>query len=154
MYGLFQTLDEIEQWTEIRLTNSESSSSGYSHHSFGADDQTPVGSDENSSSSNESRHKKVTCRTLAPVYGQNNGGHHSGCDGETESRTGKPSWLSKSEGLKASSRRQSLDLLIDASDRFKDVFTNSFQKVGKSLERRNSESEVCQTETSDFFSFR
>lgn len=60
-------------------------------------------------------------------------------------------WITKSNA-KNSSRRQSLDILIDASDKVKDVFTLSFQKVGKSLERRNSESEVS-SDSSDFFSF-
>uniref|UniRef100_T1PKN3 Secretin n=1 Tax=Musca domestica TaxID=7370 RepID=T1PKN3_MUSDO len=51
-------------------------------------------------------------------------------------------WLSRSNSLKVGGRRQSLDLLIDASDKVKDVFSFGFQKVGRTLERRNSESEM------------
>lgn len=50
-------------------------------------------------------------------------------------------WITKSN-LKTKDRRQSLDILYDASDKVKDVFTQGFQKVGRSLERRNSESEA------------
>lgn len=77
-----------------------------------------------------------------------------------EKKEGLTGWLTKSGSLKASGRRQSLDLLIDASDRVKDVFTNiSFSKAKDKtkMERRSSESEIAQTEqtsSSDFFSFR
>lgn len=50
-------------------------------------------------------------------------------------------WITKSN-LKNKERRQSLDILYDASDKVKDVFTQGFQKVGRTLERRNSESEA------------
>lgn len=42
-----------------------------------------------------------------------------------------------------SGRRQSLDIIIDTSDRVKDAFTQGIQRIGRSLERRNSESEVA-----------
>lgn len=107
--------------------------------------------DDSSSSSNSECNRKVTCTTIV-----NQGDSQGGGGGEKKEKL--TSWLSKSGNLKSSGRRQSLDLLIDASDRVKDVFNNmSFTKVGKSLERRNSESEIPQTEqpsSSDFFSFR
>lgn len=146
-----QTNEAIEQWTEIRLSPSESSSSGYSNASINgtghnADDATQA--DDSSSSSNSECDRKVTCTT---VFQADDGGGG-------DKREGLSSWLSKSGSLKSTGRRQSLDLLIDAGDRVKDVFTNiSFTKVGKQMERRNSESEIPVSEqkgTSDFFSFR
>lgn len=156
-----QTNEAIEQWTEIRLSPSDSSSSGYSNASLNAaagqnvDDATEQG-DTSSSSSNSECNQKVTCTTVFQTDNQNSGG-----GGAVDKKEKLASWLSKSGNLKSSSRRQSLDLLIDASDRVKDVFTNiSFTKVGKTLERRSSESEIPHTEqtssssSSDFFSFR
>lgn len=35
-----------------------------------------------------------------------------------------------------------MDIIIDTSDRVKDAFTQGIQRIGRSLERRNSESEV------------
>lgn len=111
-----------------------------------ADDATQA--DDSSSSSNSECNKKITCRTVYQTESIHTG----------EKKEKLTSWLSKSGNLKSSGRRQSLDLLLDASDRVKDVFTNiTFTKVGKTLERRNSESEIPQTEqtgSSDFFSFR
>lgn len=132
--------DDIEQWTEIRLSNSESSSSGYSQHSH-IDDKTPT-TTENSSLSSHGGHSKVTCTTILNLD-----------DNLTVRKDDEnfTNWITKSNA-KNSSRRQSLDILIDASDKVKDVFTLSFQKVGKSLERRNSESEVS-SDSTDFFSF-
>lgn len=43
----------------------------------------------------------------------------------------------------SSGRRQSLDIIIDTGDRVKDVFTQGIQRIGRTLERRNSESEVA-----------
>lgn len=125
------------------------------------DDATLAEDSTSSSSNSESNNKKITCTTVFPSEGMNNGGGGEG--GGDSKREGLSSWLSKSGSLKATGRRQSLDLLIDASDRVKDVFTSmSFTKVGKTLERRNSESEIPHTEQtqpasssgSDFFSFR
>lgn len=118
------------------------------------DDATLADDSSSSSNSESNNNKKVTCTTVFPSENMNNGGGNTG-----DKREGLSSWLSKSGQLKSTGRRQSLDLLIDASDRVKDVFTNmSFTKVGKGLERRNSESEIPQTEQtssgSDFFSFR
>lgn len=102
----------------------------------------------------------MTC--TAVFQADQNNGQYSGSTTTTtgdNKKEGLSSWLSKSGNLKSSGRRQSLDLLIDASDKVKDVFTSSFSKVGKTLERRNSESEIPHTEqqqptSSDFFSFR
>lgn len=129
----------MEQWTEIRLSNSESTSSGYSQHSH-IDDKTTT--TENSSLSSVGGNSKVTCTTIFSMD-----------DNITVRKEDEnlSKWITKSNA-KNSSRRQSLDILIDASDKVKDVFTLSFQKVGKSLERRNSESEVS-SDSSDFFSF-
>lgn len=148
------TNDEIEQWTEIRLSNSGSTSSSYSHHSGCGgdgglvsgliDDHTPTGSE--TSSSDETR--KVTCTTVFNIDdGVVNDEKKRGADSG-----GISTWIARSSSLKTSGRRQSLDLLIDASDKVKDVFTFGIQKVGKSLERRNSESEM-NNENSDFFLF-
>lgn len=140
-FQTFVSNDDIEQWTEIRLSNSESSSSGYSQHSH-IDDKTPT-TTENSSLSSVGGHPKVTCTTIFSLDDNVTTGRK-----DDEHFT---NWITKSNA-KNSSRRQSLDILIDASDKVKDVFTLSFQKVGKSLERRSSESEVS-SDSSDFFSF-
>lgn len=98
----------------------------------------------------------MTCTTVFQTD-QNNGQYSGSTTGENNKKEGLSSWLSKSGNLKSSGRRQSLDLLIDAGDKVKDVFTSSF--FGKTLERRNSESEIPHTEqqqptSSEFFSFR
>ncbi|KAJ6638238.1 SH3 domain-binding protein 5-like, partial [Pseudolycoriella hygida] len=107
--GTFVSNDDFDQWTEIRLSNSESTITCTTI--FTSDDNTTVRKDDE---------------------------HFT-------------NWITKSH-VKNSSRRQSLDILIDASDKVKDVFALSFQKVGKTLERRSSESEVS-SDSSDFFSF-
>ncbi|KAM7347498.1 uncharacterized protein ACRADG_007067 isoform 2-T2 [Cochliomyia hominivorax] len=125
--------NDIEQWTEIRLSHSESTSSSYSNQSLlhdHADGQAEdAQSHHSSSSSSDEPKRKVTCTTIFQ-----------------EEQLGKKQslaqWLSRSNSLKVSGRRQSLDLLIDASDKVKDVFSFGFQKVGRTLERRNSESEM------------
>ncbi|XP_055913147.1 guanine nucleotide exchange factor rei-2 isoform X2 [Eupeodes corollae] len=145
------TNDDIEQWTEIRLSNSGSTSSSYSHHSGSGgglasgliDDHTPTGSE--TSSCDDTR--KVTCTTVFNI--DDNVDDKKRAAGETGGIT---TWISRSSSFKTSGRRQSLDLLIDASDKVKDVFTFGMQRVGKSLERRNSESEM-NNENSDFFLF-
>ncbi|XP_059618724.1 SH3 domain-binding protein 5 isoform X1 [Phlebotomus argentipes] len=129
----------VDEWTEIRLSNSESTSSGYSQNTNGADDHT-VDSDS-FSSSEEGR--KVTCTTVF---------RHNEEELAGKKKEGLTTWISKSS-LKNTGRRQSLDLLIDASDKVKDVFAQGFQRVGKTLERRNSESEV-NNESHDFFLFK
>lgn len=138
------TSDDIEQWTEIRLSHSDSTSSGYSQHSI-VDDRTPTESSTTSSSGGGGGTNKVTCTT---IFSLDDSGDKSR---PTSDDDGLTTWITKSN-LKSSSRRQSLDILIDAGDRVKDVFTTGFQKVGKSLERRNSESEVS-ADASDFFLF-
>lgn len=72
---------------------------------------------------------------------------HYNDDIETAKDKKKPeslsSWLSRSS-FKSEGRRQSFDLLFDNT---KEIF----QGITKSLERRNSESEM--STSSDFFSF-
>lgn len=102
-----------ELWSEIRLSesNSESSSSYSDTNAPGEDDKSP----------NDDNHA-----TSKPI-----------------NISGISDWLTSSS-LKSSGRRQSFDnIILDTGDRVKDVFSFSFQKIGigKSLERRNSESE-------------
>nr|XP_036222445.1 SH3 domain-binding protein 5 isoform X1 [Bactrocera oleae] len=125
--------DDIEQWTEIRLSHSESTSSSYSNQSL-LHDQPGGGAEDaqshhSSSSSSDEPKRKVTCTTI----------FH---EDQLNKKQSLSQWLSRSNSLKMSGRRQSLDLLIDAGDKVKDVFSFGFQRVGKSLERRNSESEM------------
>lgn len=150
------TSDDIEQWTEIRLSSSESTSSGYSQHSQLDDRTTP---NTESSSSSVGQTSKVTCHTIFNVGDTNgqNGVESSGKPNPNDE--GIAGWITKSNLKQSTSRRQSLDILIDASDRVKDAFATGFQRVGKSLERRNSESEVSGggggsgESSGDFFSF-
>ncbi|XP_013105513.1 guanine nucleotide exchange factor rei-2 isoform X2 [Stomoxys calcitrans] len=125
--------NDIEQWTEIRLSHSESTSSSYSNqsllhdHADGAADDAQ--SHHSSSSSSDEPKRKVTCTTIFQ-------------EEQLNRKQSLTQWLSRSNSLKVGGRRQSLDLLIDASDKVKDVFSFGFQRVGRSLERRNSESEM------------
>lgn len=130
--------EEIDQWTEIRLTNSDSTSSGYSHN----DDHTNLSDSNSSYSDDQIVRRRFTCVGVL----------HDEPDSST--KEGLSNWLSRTS-LKNSGRRQSLEMLIDASDKVKDVFTTSFHKVGQKLERRNSESEMQSDNNSgiDFFSF-
>lgn len=162
------TSADIEQWTEIRLSNSESTSSGYSQHSQRSSaagdaltttadgdeasggrqtvsDDDADGDSARTMSSTSTRAAKVTCHT---IFGRNNSSSSGGGNEERSSTDGGgggglTGWITKSN-LKQSGRRQSLDILLDAGDRVKDVFATGFQRVGKSLERRNSESEVSE----------
>lgn len=133
--------DDIEQWTEIRLSHSNSSSSSsYSNQSTMAtaqgqdltvaeDVQSQHSTLSGSSSSDEPR-SKVTCTTIFQ-------------EEPMSKKQTLSQWLTRSNNLRLSGRRQSLDLLIDAGDKVKDVFSMGFQKVaGRTLERRNSESEM------------
>ncbi|XP_058975124.1 uncharacterized protein LOC101895925 isoform X1 [Musca domestica] len=126
--------NDIEQWTEIRLSHSESTSSSYSNQSLLHDHADGVAEDaqshHSSSSSSDEPKRKVTCTTIFQEQEQMN------------RKQSLSQWLSRSNSLKVGGRRQSLDLLIDASDKVKDVFSFGFQKVGRTLERRNSESEM------------
>lgn len=148
------TSDDIEQWTEIRLTNSESTSSGYSQHSQLEDRTTP---NTESSSSSIGQQSKVTCHTIFNITDVS-GSFQTANNETTTSKTneGLSGWITKSNLKQTASRRQSLDILIDAGDRVKDALATGFSKVGKSLERRNSESEAAALESgessSDFFS--
>ncbi|XP_037937562.1 uncharacterized protein LOC119671116 isoform X6 [Teleopsis dalmanni] len=131
--------NDIEQWTEIRLSHSDSTSSSYSNQSLlhdqaALDGREDIQSQHSSSSSDEPK-RKVTCTTI----------FH---EDQVNKKQGLSQWLSRSNSFKSNGRRQSLDLLIDAGDKVKDVFTLSFQKVGKTLERRNSESEMNADEES------
>lgn len=157
---------DIEQWTEIRLSKSESTSSGYSQHSQrssaqnegdlgtstgdGAEQNTPNTEDDDDEDGDDSlltsgaRRRRLAAKvTCSSLFGGVVGG---GSSDDTKPATagggeGIAGWITKSN-LKQSGRRQSLDILLDAGDRVKDVFATGFQRVGKSLERRNSESEV------------
>lgn len=130
--------DDTEQWTEIRLSsNSCSTSSDYSPNSN--DEKSSPDEHGNSSSTDD-------CLKIKCLISDDENGKKDGVDG------GLTTWITKSN-VKSASRRQSLDILVDASDKVKDVFAQGFQKVGRSLERRNSESEA-NVEGNDFFSFR
>lgn len=90
------------------------------------------------------RRGKITVHT---IFGLDDG---NSCTGGNRGKKASPiggegitGWITKSN-LKQSGRRQSLDILLDAGDRVKDVFATGFSRVGKSLERRNSESEVSE----------
>lgn len=125
--------NDIEQWTEIRLSHSESTSSSYSNQSLLHDHNDGPAEDaqshHSSSSSSDEPKRKVTCTTIFQ-------------EEQISRKQSLTQWLSRSNSLKVGGRRQSLDLLIDASDKVKDVFSFGFQRVGRTLERRNSESEM------------
>ncbi|KAH8262254.1 hypothetical protein KR026_009350 [Drosophila bipectinata] len=148
--------NDIDQWTEIRLSHSDSTSSSYSNQSLldqhGLDCATGSGlgsfeqgrshfdadsQSQNSTSSSDEPKRKVTCTT---IFQDDNGG--SGMQ-QMSRKASLSQWLSRSNSFKSGGRRQSLDLLIDAGDKVKDVFSYGFQRVGRTLERRNSESEVA-----------
>ncbi|KAH8276088.1 hypothetical protein KR018_006758 [Drosophila ironensis] len=154
--------NDIEQWTEIRLSHSDSTSSSYSNQSLldqqglesasggmhGGGGEYGLGrshldadsQSQHSTSSSDEPKRKVTCTTIF----QDDSAGGPGTQQQGVSRKASLSqWLSRSNSFKSSGRRQSLDLLIDAGDKVKDVFSYGFQKVGRSLERRNSESEMA-----------
>ncbi|XP_020805522.1 SH3 domain-binding protein 5-like isoform X2 [Drosophila serrata] len=154
--------NDIEQWTEIRLSHSDSTSSSYSNQSLleqhglesagsaggglglglGRNQLDADAQSQHSTSSSDEPKRKVTCTTIFQDDSSASSGAGSG--GQQMSRKQSLSqWLSRSNSFKGSGRRQSLDLLIDAGDKVKDVFSYGFQKVGRSLERRNSESEMA-----------
>lgn len=154
--------NDIDQWTEIRLSHSDSTSSSYSNQSlleqqaldgagslgghglgYGLGGLDADAQSQHSTSSSDEPKRKVTCTTI--FQDDSSGiGIGIGLAGQQMSRKQSLSqWLSRSNSFKSSGRRQSLDLLIDAGDKVKDVFSYGFQKVGRSLERRNSESEMA-----------
>ncbi|XP_035919620.1 uncharacterized protein LOC118517506 isoform X2 [Anopheles stephensi] len=159
--------EDIEQWTEIRLSNSNSSSSGYSQHNSLVLEDAPTPQDETTDSSSEDSPKAKTRIIKMETYQP---------EGGTRRTDGIAGWIAKTGssvvGSAASSgshaaghnntsngtggRRQSLDIIIDTGDRVKDVFAQGIQRIGKTLERRNSESEVARDESagSDFFLFQ
>uniref|UniRef100_A0A182K131 SH3 domain-binding protein 5 n=1 Tax=Anopheles christyi TaxID=43041 RepID=A0A182K131_9DIPT len=166
--------EDIEQWTEIRLSNSNSSSSGYSQHNSLVLEDAPTPQDETTDSSSEDSPKAKTRIIKMEMYAPE-GGMSRRTDGIAGwiAKTGSSvvgSGLStvaagnvNAAGASASSssfasngRRQSLDIIIDTGDRVKDVFAQGIQRIGKTLERRNSESEVAREESagSDFFLFQ
>lgn len=150
--------NDIEQWTEIRLSHSDSTSSSYSNQSLleqqGLDSTGGMSGglglglarnhldadaqSQHSTSSSDEPKRKVTCTTIF----QDDSSASSGGGQQMSRKQSLSQWLSRSNSFKDSGRRQSLDLLIDAGDKVKDVFSYGFQKVGRSLERRNSESEM------------
>ncbi|XP_017852093.1 SH3 domain-binding protein 5 isoform X1 [Drosophila busckii] len=153
--------NDIDQWTEIRLSHSDSTSSSYSNQSLleqhGLDGAGSCGAggglglgygmsgldadvqSQHSTSSSDEPKRKVTCTTIF----QDDSSASLGLSGPMSRKQSLSQWLSRSNSFKSSGRRQSLDLLIDAGDKVKDVFSYGFQKVGRSLERRNSESEMA-----------
>uniref|UniRef100_A0A1Q3FKG8 Putative btk-associated sh3-domain binding protein sab n=2 Tax=Culex tarsalis TaxID=7177 RepID=A0A1Q3FKG8_CULTA len=159
--------EDIEQWTEIRLSNSNSSSSGYSQHNSlaleeddgrslpaGISDTTDTDTDDSHSgpkvktriikmelyddSANQNLSKGITGWLTGRTIGRSASISVAGC---------APTSLKEVTGVDASGssggRRQSLDIIIDTGDRVKDVFTQGIQRIGRTLERRNSESEVA-----------
>lgn len=127
--------DEIEHWTEIRLSNSNSTST---EHSTVEDMQSPVSNySETSSDRSDNARRKVITKVIR--YDDD----LSDKDKELKKPEGLSSWLSRSS-FKAEGRRQSFDLLLDNT---KEIFSG----ITKTLERRNSESEM--SVSNDFFSF-
>ncbi|XP_055585755.1 uncharacterized protein LOC129738556 [Uranotaenia lowii] len=182
--------EDIEQWTEIRLSHSNSSSSEYSqHNSMALEDEAatlpPEVSDttdtDTDDSSSEPRmkariikmelHDDSTNQNLIPGLSTKTSGTGSssiaswitgrtigrsasisitGCNPTaassiSEAAAPTPTGVSGTAAGSSSSsgRRQSLDIIIDTGDRVKDVFTQGIQRIGRTLERRNSESEVA-----------
>uniref|UniRef100_A0A182I9F2 SH3 domain-binding protein 5-like n=1 Tax=Anopheles arabiensis TaxID=7173 RepID=A0A182I9F2_ANOAR len=179
--------EDIEQWTEIRLSNSNSSSSGYSQHNSLVLEDAPTPQDETTDSSSEDSPKAKTriikmetydaperiggsvlrrtdgiagwiAKTGSSVVGSGStSGHGGAASGGTPGSAATGCCSANSSSTFASSgRRQSLDIIIDTGDRVKDVFAQGIQRIGKTLERRNSESEVARDESagSDFFLFQ
>lgn len=163
--------EDIEQWTEIRLSNSNSSSSGYSQHNSLAleddhnglvadliSDTTDTDSDDSHSgprvkariikmeiyddSANQNTRKSegITGWIASRSIGRSASISITGCAPTPGSTTSKETATTPTGS--GSGRRQSLDIIIDTSDRVKDAFTQGIQRIGRSLERRNSESEV------------
>lgn len=130
--------NEQEKWTEIILTDPYSSTSDDHNHRCDVDGliKTPNDSDDIDEDG---------CDGATPLVVI--GATPDGGD-ESKDRTSISNWITKTN-LKNKDRRQSLDILYDASDRVKDAFQLGFQKVGRTLERRNSESEASM----DFFMF-
>ncbi|XP_064536758.1 SH3 domain-binding protein 5 isoform X2 [Drosophila montana] len=149
--------NDIDQWTEIRLSHSDSTSSSYSNQSlleqhgldgagnvgghglgYGLGSLEPDAQSQHSTSSSDEPKRKVTCTTIFQ-----DDSSAIGIGQQMSRKQSLSQWLSRSNSFKTSGRRQSLDLLIDAGDKVKDVFSYGFQKVGRTLERRNSESEMA-----------
>lgn len=120
-----------ENWTEILLTQSPMSDD-LQKTITSPDDVNDDDDDDGEDEDNEGGYNIET--------GNNNNLK------KKNSESNITNWITKTN-LKSKDRRQSLDILYDASDKVKDVFTQGFQKVGRTLERRNSESEA----TMDFF---
>lgn len=128
------SVDDIEHWTEIRLSNSNSTST---EHSTVEDIQSPVSNySETSSDRSDNARRKVISKVIR---------YDDDMDKEKEQKKpeGLSSWLSRSS-FKTEGRRQSFDLLLDNT---KEIFSG----ITKTLERRNSESEM--SVSNDFFSF-
>ncbi|XP_058063216.1 uncharacterized protein LOC131213234 isoform X1 [Anopheles bellator] len=164
--------EDIEQWTEIRLSNSNSSSSGYSQHNSLVLEEAPTPQDETTDSSSDDSPKAkariIKMETYVPDDGMTVPRKREGLTGWITKTGGSISTSSaavaaavtggaaSSSAVSVGGRRQSLDIIIDTGDRVKDAFTQGIQRIGKTLERRNSESEVPGDETvgSDFFLFQ
>lgn len=162
--------EDIEQWTEIRLSNSNSSSSGYSQHNSLAleeDDgrSLPPGISDTTDTDTDDSHSgpKVKTRIIKMelyddsanqnLLSKRTEGITGWLTGRTIGRSASisvtgcaPTSLKEATtnfdgGGSSSGRRQSLDIIIDTGDRVKDVFTQGIQRIGRTLERRNSESD-------------
>lgn len=121
-----------EHWTEILLTQSPMSDD-LQKTITSPDDVNDDDDDDGEDDDNEGGEMVETGNNMDKMKKKN-------------AESNVTNWITKSN-IKSKDRRQSLDILYDASDKVKDVFTQGFQKVGRTLERRNSESEA----TMDFF---
>ncbi|XP_053692736.1 SH3 domain-binding protein 5 [Sabethes cyaneus] len=161
--------EDIEQWTEIRLSHSNSTSSEYSQHNSALDEdpgslpQEVVSDSTETDSDDTNSGPRVKARIIKmEIYddstNQNTTNKRSeGIAGWITGRTiGRSASISiagcspvprdlneVTEPSSSSGRRQSLDIIIDTGDRMKDAFTQGIQRIGRTLERRNSESEIA-----------
>ncbi|XP_058443654.1 uncharacterized protein LOC131425629 isoform X1 [Malaya genurostris] len=160
--------EDIEQWTEIRLSHSNSTSSEYSQRNSPLDDDggnilPEVVSDSTETDTDDTNSgPRVKARIIKmEIYddsanqnasAKRNEGIAGWITGRTIGRSAsismggcspvtRDSSCGATEGT-SSGRRQSLDIIIDTGDRVKDAFTQGIQRIGRTLERRNSESEL------------
>lgn len=134
--------DGTEKWTEIILSDPYSGTSAACTPNSGTNDNDTIilpgtatmrgGKSDADDEDDDDEDEENNVAVQSPVDPENNGKKYP------ESLA---NWITKSN-LKNKERRQSLDILYDAGDRVKDVFAQGIQKVGRTLERRNSESEA------------
>ncbi|XP_055523436.1 uncharacterized protein LOC129717508 isoform X2 [Wyeomyia smithii] len=157
--------EDIEQWTEIRLSHSNSTSSEYSQHNSALDDDggdlpPEVVSDSTETDSDSTNSgPRIKARIIKMEIYDDSANQNNKREGITGWITGRTIGRSPSisiagcspvqnfneetEPSSSTGRRQSLDIIIDTGDRVKDAFTQGIQRIGRSLERRNSESEIA-----------